>query len=131
VLKQLDGKLLISTSDDSLPARDIVLGYKQLAVIERVFRDLIHVVDIRPIRHRLAERIRAHVLLCRLAMLLIRAAENESGRTWFQMQKTLDTLQVGIHRTRAGEVWQANNPSDELKELFERAVESPMPSVLL
>ena len=128
--ERLDGKFLISTSDDSLPARDIVLGYKQLAVIERVFRDLKHVVDIRPIRHRLAERIRAHVLLCWLAMLLIRVAENESGRTRFQMQKTLETLQVGIHRTRAGEVWQANNPSDELKELFERLKLTIPPRIL-
>ncbi|HBK61774.1 MAG TPA: hypothetical protein DDZ84_13450 [Firmicutes bacterium] len=31
----------------------------------------------------------------------------------------LDKLQVGIHRTRSGEVWQANNPNDELNELFE------------
>lgn len=59
------------------------------------------------------------MLLCWLAMLLIRVAENESGRIWFQIKKTLDTLQVGIHRTRAGEVWQASNPSDDLKELFE------------
>jgi len=117
--ERLDGKFLVSTSDDGLSARDVVLGYKQLAVIERVFRDLKHVVDIRPIRHRLPERIRAHVLLCWLAMLLIRVAENESGRTWFQIKKDLDKLQVGIHRTRAGEVWQSNNPSDRLKELFE------------
>jgi len=117
--ERLDGKSLVSTSDDGLSARDVVLGYKQLAVIERVFRDLKHVVDIRPIRHRLPERIRAHVLLCWLAMLLIRVAENESGRTWFQIKKDLDKLQVGIHRTRAGEVWQSNNPSDRLKELFE------------
>jgi len=117
--ERLDGKFLISTSDDGLSARDVVLGYKQLAAIERVFRDLKHVVDIRPIRHRLPERIRAHVLLCWLAMLLIRVAENESGRTWFQIKKALDKLQVGIHRTRSGEVWQANNPNDELNELFE------------
>ena len=117
--ERLDGKFLVSASDDGLSARDVVLGYKQLAVIERVFRDLKHVVDIRPIRHRLPERIRAHVLLCWLAMLLIRVAENESGRTWFQIKKDLDKLQVGIHRTRAGEVWQSNNPSDRLKELFE------------
>ncbi len=117
--ERLDGKFLVSTSDDGLSARDVVLGYKQLAAVERVFRDLKHVVDIRPVRHRLPERIRAHVLLCWLAMLLIRVAENESGRTWFQIRKALDKLQVGIHRTRAGEVWQANNPNDELKELFE------------
>lgn len=76
-------------------------------------------LDIRPVRHRLRERIRAHVLLCWLAMLLVRVAENESGRTWFQIRKALDKLQVGTHRTRAGEVLQANNPNDELKELFE------------
>jgi len=52
-------------------------------------------------------------------MLLVRVAENESGRTWFQIRKALDKLQVGTHRTRAGEVLQANNPNDELKELFE------------
>ncbi len=118
--KQSDGKFLTSTSDDGLPARDVGLGYKQLAAVERVFRDLKHVLDIRPIRHRLSERIRAHVLLCWLAMLLICVAENESGQTWFQIKKALDKLQVGIHRTRAGEVWQANNPNAELKELFER-----------
>jgi hypothetical protein len=117
--ERLDGKFLISTSDDDLPARDMVLGYKQLAAVERVFRDLKHVVDIRPIRHCLPERILAHVLLCWLAMLLIRVAENESGQTWFQIKKALDKSQVGIHRTRAGEARQANNPSDELKELLE------------
>lgn len=118
--ERLDGKYLVSTSDDGLSARDVVLGYKQLAAIERVFRDLKHLVDIRPVRHRVPDRIKAHVLLCWLAMLMIRVAENESDRTWFQIKKALDTLQVGIHRTRAGEVWQANKPSDELVALFDR-----------
>ncbi len=59
------------------------------------------------------------MLLCWLAMLLIRVAENESGRTWYQITKALDKLQVGIHRTRSGEVWKANNQNDELNELFE------------
>jgi transposase len=56
-------------SDDGLSAEDIVLGYKQLAAVECVFRDLKHRVDIRPVYHRLADRIRAHVLLCWLALL--------------------------------------------------------------
>lgn len=116
---RLDGKFLVSTSDDGLSAEDVVLGYKQLAGIERVFRDLKHLIDIRPVRHRVADRIRAHVLLCWLAMLLIRIAENETGQTWFQMKKNLATLQVGIHRTRAGEVWQTNPVSEANKELFE------------
>ena len=84
---QLDGKYLVSTSDDGLSAEDVVLGYKQLAAIERVFRDLKHLIDIRPVNHRLADRIRAHVPLCWLAMLLIRVTENEVQQTWFQLKK--------------------------------------------
>lgn len=117
--ERLDGKFLVSASDDRLAAKDVVLGYKQLAVIERVFRDLKHRLDIRPVYHRLPDRIRAHVLLCWLAMLLIRVAENETGGTWFQMKKALATLQVGIHRMRAGEVWQTSPMSAENKALFE------------
>jgi transposase len=71
----------------------VVLGYKQLSEIERVLRDMKHLIDIRPVRHRLPDRIRAHVLLCWLGMLLIRIAEQENGQTWFQTKKALATLQ--------------------------------------
>ncbi|NLG85224.1 MAG: hypothetical protein GX493_11600 [Firmicutes bacterium] len=55
----------------------MVLGYKQLFEVERVFRDLRHLIG--PVYHRLPERIKAHVPLCWLTMLLIRVAENETG----------------------------------------------------
>jgi len=103
-----DGKFLISSSDDGLSAEDIALGYKQLAAVERVFRDLKHTVDIRPVYHRLADRIRAHVLLCRLVLLLIRVAENETAQTWRRLIQALGSLQVGIHATPSGEVWRTN-----------------------
>ncbi|MGE5578183.1 MAG: transposase, partial [Syntrophothermus sp.] len=125
--EHLDGKYLVSTSDDQLSARDVVLGYKQLAVIERVFKDLKHLVDIRPVYHRLADRIRAHVLLCWLAMLLIRVAENETEQTWHEMKKTLSTLQVGGHRTHSGEVWQTNPVDEGQKKLFETLKLKPPP----
>jgi transposase len=37
------------------------------------------VLDLRPVYHRFEERIRAHVLLCWLALLLVRVAENTTG----------------------------------------------------
>lgn len=117
--EQLDGKFLIRVSDDQLSAEEAVLGYKQLWQIERVFRDLKHVVDIHPVHHRLEDRIRAHVLLCWLAMLLIRLAENETGQTWYQMRQHLRRLEVGIHQTRSGEVWQSNRATEELEGLFQ------------
>jgi len=83
---RLDGKFLVSSSDDELSAEEVALGYKQLWQIERVHRDLKHVVDIRPVYHRLEDRIRAHVLLCWLALLLVRVIENGTGRTWHQAE---------------------------------------------
>lgn len=109
----------MSTSDDGLSAEDVVAGYKQLWQIERVNRRLKHTVDIRPVFHRLEDRIRAHVLLCWLTLLLIRVAENETQSTWHQMKLLLSTLEVGIHRTRHGEVCQTNRITQEQKALFE------------
>jgi transposase len=77
-----DGKYLIATSDPHLSAEDAALGYKNLLQAERGFRDLKSSLLLRPIFHRLEHRIRAHVLLCWLALLLIRVAERRTGITW-------------------------------------------------
>jgi transposase len=80
--QRLDGKYLIATSDPHLSAEDTALGYKNLLEAERGFRDLKSSLLLRPIFHRLEHRIRAHVLLCWLALLLIRVAERRTGLTW-------------------------------------------------
>jgi len=95
--------------------------------VERVFRDLKHTVDIRPVYHRLADRIRAHVLLCWLALLLIRVAENETGQTWRRLTQAFGSLQVGIHATPAGEVWQTNPVTAEAKRVFDTLGVKPPP----
>src|SRR4051794_11368195 len=68
----LDGKYLLRCSDPHLSATDIALGYKQLLEVERGWRDMKQILDLRPVYHRLEQRIRAHVVLCWLALLLIR-----------------------------------------------------------
>jgi transposase len=118
--EKLNGKSLISTSDDGLPAEDAALGYRHLWKIERLNRDLKHVVDVRPVYHRLEDRIRAHVLLCWLALLLIRIAENETGKTWHEIKKAILGLEVGIHTTSSGEVWQTTPVTRAQKEVFGR-----------
>jgi hypothetical protein len=52
-------------------------------------------------------------------MMLIRVIETETVLTWRQMKKRFTTLQVGIHRTEAGEFWQTNALKPEFKKLFE------------
>jgi hypothetical protein len=66
----LDGIYVIRTSVPAaaLPADQAVRNYKRLAEVERAFRSLKSVdLKVRPIHHRLEERVRAHVLLCMLA----------------------------------------------------------------
>ena len=90
----LDGKYLLRSSDPHLSAEDIALGYKQLLEVERGWRDLKQVIDLRPVYHRLEERIRAHVILCWLALLLVRIVETTTGATWQTLTAELNRLQV-------------------------------------
>ena len=66
----LDGLYVIRTNvpEDDLPADEAVRSYKSLSRVERAFRSLKSVdLKVRPVHHRLAGRVRAHVLLCVLA----------------------------------------------------------------
>ena len=92
--ERLDGKYLLSTSDPDLSAEDVALGYKNLLEAERGFRDLKSTLELRPVFHRVERRIRAHVLLCWLALLLIRVAERQTGQTWRRIALELQRLHL-------------------------------------
>lgn len=68
--QSLDGIYVIRTSVDqqALSSRQVVASYKSLSGVERAFRSLKTVdLQVRPIHHRLPDRVRAHILLCMLA----------------------------------------------------------------
>jgi hypothetical protein len=100
--ENLDGKYLLRCSDPKLPVEGIALGYKQLAEVERGWRDLKQVIDLRPVYHRKEQRIRAHVILCWLALLLIRIAETTADTTWAQIADELGLLTLGTFTGPAG-----------------------------
>jgi hypothetical protein len=102
--ENLDGKFLLRTSDPTLTAEDIALGYKQLLEVERGWRDMKSTLELRPVFHRLEHRIRAHVLLCWLALLLIRIAETHTGDTWRNLRHELDRMHLGTFTGAAGTV---------------------------
>jgi hypothetical protein len=98
----LDGKYLLRSSDPHLSAEDIALGYKQLLQVERGWRDMRQVIDLRPIYHRKEQRIRAHVLLCWLALLLTRTIETTCGDTWPTLRQELERILLGTFAGPAG-----------------------------
>jgi transposase len=68
--RSLDGVYVIRTSvkADALSGEQVVASYKSLSGVERAFRSLKTVdLNVRPIHHRLPDRVRAHILLCMLA----------------------------------------------------------------
>jgi transposase len=102
----LDGKYLLSTSDDSLNPEDVALGYKQLMEVERAFRTLKTTLELRPLYHRKDERIQAHVLLCFLALLLVRIAERQTGKTWDHIRAIMERMHLGEFESKDGRILQ-------------------------
>jgi len=100
----LDGKYLLSTSDDTLSSEDVALGYKQLMEVERAFRTLKTTLELRPIFHRKDERIQAHVFLCSLALLLVRIAERETGETWDRIRPVMERCHLGEFSSKDGRI---------------------------
>jgi hypothetical protein len=101
-----DGKFLLRTSDEHLSADDIALGYKGLYEAERGWRDTKSTTDLRPVYHRREDRIRAHVQLCWLALLVLRVAETETGDTWRNIRNQLDRIHLVTIATSSGTVSQ-------------------------
>jgi hypothetical protein len=115
-----DGKYLLRSSDPHLSSEDIAVGYKQLLEVERGWRDMKSVLDLRPVYHRLEERIRAHVLLCWLALLLVRIAETRTGTTWPVIRRELDRLHVGTFTGPAGTFRRLTEVSKPQRDLLSR-----------
>lgn len=67
-----DGKLALLTNAPDLTPAETVARYKSLADIERGFRVLKSDIEIAPVHHRLPDRIRAHAMICFLALVLHR-----------------------------------------------------------
>jgi hypothetical protein len=116
----LDGKFLLRSSDPKLSAEDIALGYKQLLEVERGWRDMKQIIDLRPVYHRAEQRIRAHVLLCWLALLLIRIAETSTGQTWTTLREELQRLHLGTFTGPAGQFRQRTELTSAVKKILDQ-----------
>jgi transposase len=91
-----DGKWVLTTNTD-LPAREVALKYKQLWMVEDVFRSMKSLLDTRPIYHKCDETIRGHVFCSFLALLLRKELQDRLARKewkleWADVVRDLDNL---------------------------------------
>jgi transposase len=91
-----DGKWVLTTNMD-LPAPEVALKYKQLWMVEDVFRSMKSLLDTRPIYHKCDETIRGHVFCSFLALLLRKELDDSLARKqwkleWADVIRDLDNL---------------------------------------
>lgn len=129
----MDGKLiLVSNTPDHSPAQ-IVARYKALADIERGFRVLKSEIEIAPVFHRLPDRIRAHALICFLALVLYRVLRMRlkakdsrlSPERALEIVRRIQFHQITLHQRQSASGLSALTP--EQKDLFE-TIDLPPPS---
>ena len=72
-----DGIFIVTSNRNDISPAKQVASYKNLQEVETLFDDLKHFVDIHPVRHWLEIRVRAHVFICVLSLLLKRIFEIE------------------------------------------------------
>jgi transposase len=102
--KALEGKYLIQTEEPNLSAIEAVAVYKELSEVERAFCELKDVIQMRPIYHKKARRVEAHVFVASLAFLLDRALEKKlkaagidiSSKEAWQILKTVRVVEIDL-----------------------------------
>jgi hypothetical protein len=123
---KLDGKWLLRTSDETLTAADLAAAYRQLYQVERGWRDMKGALRLRPVFHHREDRIRAHVQLCWLALLLIRVVENATSETWRCVRDELERMHLVTLETAAGRVAKRSLTTPGQRQIF-AALELPEP----
>ena len=97
----LDGKLLLVTNVTALSPQAIVQRYKSLADIERGFRVLKSEIELAPVYHRLPQRIRAHAMICFMALILYRVMRQRLNMAQSNLSPERALAQLKrIHRHR-------------------------------
>ena len=97
--KALEGKYLIQSEETHLSPVEAVAIYKDLSEVERAFSGLKDVIEMRPIYHRTASRVEAHIFIASLAFLLDRALEKKLKSAGLDLSsheawQTLKTVRV-------------------------------------
>ncbi len=72
----------------------------------------------------------AMFIFCRVAMILIRVAENETGMTWHRIEKAMSCITAGAIGSGGYTSWMTSDITAEAAEIFEKLKITPPQSVL-
>lgn len=131
--RMLDGKLILVTNMADHTPMQIVERYKALADIERGFRVLKSEIEIAPVFHRRGDRIRAHALICFLALVLYRVLRMrlKDRHSPYSPERMLDIMrriqfhQITLHQNQTASGLSTLTP--EQRDLFD-TIDLPEPT---
>lgn len=104
--KKFDGlKGYITNKDNNFEADEIIKQYHNLWKVEKAFRMSKSDLKERPIYHRYSSRIKSHLLVCFVSLLVMKEAEKILNKKHYSLEKTIEILgKVGQGKTRIGNI---------------------------
>jgi transposase len=131
--ERYDGKWVLTTNLE-IPADEIALKYKELWMVEHVFRDVKSVLETRPVYHKRDETIRGHVFCSFLALVLrkeldIRIENIGENMEWEQIKMDLKRLQEVIIEHSGNKIALRTQVSGDCHKVF-KAIGMAMPPTI-
>ena len=129
--ERIDGVLIVETSRSDWSAKDAIERYRSLAEIERSWRTLKSTLRLRPMFHWTEDRIRAHVFICVLALVIERVMRKRLAPIGTSVPAALDVLKrikAGVATVQAKPVPVLTNVREEARAIY-RQLALPLPRV--
>jgi transposase len=133
--EKLDGKWVIRTTEKNLSCKDVVFKYKDLLDVEDGFRHLKDFIKVAPVYHWRYRRVKAHVFICVLALLLERLLDRKLKEAKIELsaRKALEKLKaIKVVSNRIGhlELKYVTPPTPELDKILAACGIFKLPKIL-
>jgi len=133
--EKIDGKFMIKTTEKTLSLKEIVMRYKDLMNIEKMFRDLKDFIEVAPVYHQVNRRVRAHIFVCVLALLIQKYMEKKlaDAKIKISSQKVLSklkTIKVVINQVGKLNLKYVLTPTQELNRILRVFGIQKLPKIL-
>ncbi|MBI3317296.1 MAG: IS1634 family transposase [Candidatus Omnitrophica bacterium] len=133
--EKLGGKFIVKTTETNLSTKEAVFKYKDLMEIEHGFRDLKDFIRVAPVFHRRYRRVKAHVFICVLALLLERYLEEKLKKAGLELSakkaiEKLKTIKVVENRVGNLDLKYVTPPNIELAKILAACDIFKLPKIL-
>lgn len=121
--EKLDGKFVIKTTEQNLSLKEVVLKYKELMDVEDGFREIKDFIRVAPVFHWRYRRVKAHVFICVLSLLLERYLEQKLQKAGIQLSarkaiEKLKTIKVVDNQVGPLIIKYVTSPNQELNKIL-------------